>query len=270
MVGDALATSSFWAGYGIFLGTLLIHEFGHASAACRYGSRPHDIGITVYLIYPAFYSNVSSVWKLRRWQRVVVDLAGTYFQFVAAAALLVGYAWTEWPPLRIAILLTIGTTVFSLNPVLKFDGYWLVADALGVTNLSKQPRRVLSAFWARLRDREAPPLPWSSTIVGILALYTVASIAIWSYFLVMIGQLFWGQLLSYPGMVSQFVSDGVDPSVTLDSARYHELFVSTYLSFIVVYLPGRLIWGFLPKLRDYAERLGEQIPFIASAPEPET
>ena len=65
-------TASFWAGYGLFVLSLLVHELGHASACARYGANPRDVGFTIYLIYPAFYSDVTSAWQLKRWQRVIV------------------------------------------------------------------------------------------------------------------------------------------------------------------------------------------------------
>lgn len=64
----------------LFLISLIVHEFGHATACARFGAAPSSIGFAVYLIYPVLFSDVGTAWKLRRWQRVVVDLGGIYFQ----------------------------------------------------------------------------------------------------------------------------------------------------------------------------------------------
>ena len=58
---------------------------GHASASARYGVPARDIGFGLYLIYPVFYNDVTSAWRLPRRQRVVIDLAGTFFQFLVGA-----------------------------------------------------------------------------------------------------------------------------------------------------------------------------------------
>jgi putative peptide zinc metalloprotease protein len=129
--------SVFWPAYVLFLLSLLVHEFGHASACARYRVKPSDIGITIYLIYPAFYSNVSAAWQLKRRQRVIVDLGGIFFQLSIGAVFVAVYLVSEWEPLRVAFLMILSSCLFTLNPVLKFDGYWIVADALGVTNLGR-------------------------------------------------------------------------------------------------------------------------------------
>ena len=140
--------------YVLFLGSLLMHELGHASACARYGTRPREIGLTIYLIYPAFYSDVSAIWALKRWQRVIVDLGGIFFQLVVGAAYTIAYALSGWEPLKVALVMIAGSCVFSLNPIFKCDGYWVVADALGVTNLSQQPFRLARHCYDRLRGQQ--------------------------------------------------------------------------------------------------------------------
>lgn len=175
--------TGFGTGYLLFLASLVAHELGHAAACVRFGAKPGAIGATMYLLYPALYSDVTSVWALRRWQRVIVDLGGAYFQLVVCAGFVAGYLVTGWAPLRIAVLLTIAACVLSLNPVMKFDGYWIVSDALGVTNLGQVPLRLGTVLWAKLRRRRVAALPWPWPIVALLAIYSVATIGFWLYLL---------------------------------------------------------------------------------------
>lgn len=182
--GLRVEPGSFWQAYALFIASLAAHEFGHASACARYGARPSEIGFTLYLVYPAFYSDVSAAWGLSRGQRVIVDLGGAYFQLVVGAAYAMGFALTGWEPLRLANVMIIGSCVFSLNPILKLDGYWVVADALGVTNLAKQPVRILKYVIARLLRRQVKPLPWSAPVTALLGLYAVASFGFWIWFVV--------------------------------------------------------------------------------------
>lgn len=172
-----------WPAYGLFLGSLVAHEIGHASACARHGVRPREIGVALYLIYPVFYSNVSAAWTLKRWQRVSVDVAGVYFQLVVGAGYSFAYVLCGWAPLGVAVIFILGSCLFSLNPILKCDGYWVVADGLGVINLSKQPMRIVRHWVARVRGRAVPPLPWSPCVAGALALYTALSVSFWIWFL---------------------------------------------------------------------------------------
>lgn len=176
-----VSPETFWTGYLVFLGSLLAHELGHAAACSYHGASPGPIGATMYLFFPAFYSDVTSTWSLRRWQRVIVGVGGTYFQLVVAAGLSVAYSFHEWAPLQVAIVLIAGTCIISLNPILKFDGYWIVADTLGVNNLSKLPTFFLERAWRLIRRQPAPALPWPAVTLWLLALYSLASIAFWGW-----------------------------------------------------------------------------------------
>lgn len=173
---------SFLPGLGLFMLVLLAHEFGHASACARFGARPSDIGFTVYLIYPAFYSDVSAAWKLKRFQRVVVDLGGCYFQAIVSSAFLFAYYRTGWEPLRAAIIFSLYSALFSLNPIFKFDGYWVLADSLGVSNLSRQPGRIFRYLLDTVRRRPVERLPWPSSVTGILFVYSCLTMFVWTYF----------------------------------------------------------------------------------------
>lgn len=179
--------SSIGFGYALFFVSLFAHEFGHASACQRFGGRPGKIGLTIYIVLPALFSDVGSAWKLTRPQRVVVDLGGTYFHTVVGAAYVLLYTATRWEPFAFATGLIIVTAIFNLNPIFKFDGYWIVADALGVTNLSKQPARILRYARNRLARREAAPLPWRAPTIAALALYSTVATVVWAYFLVRLG-----------------------------------------------------------------------------------
>lgn len=181
--GDLLHGAGFWPGYLLLLLSLLIHEMGHASACTRYGAPAHDIGFTLYLIYPALYADVTSAWQLNRWQRVVVDLGGAYFQLVIGAVYVGLFQVTGHPAFAVAFWMILYSLLFSLNPIFRFDGYWVLADALGVTNLGKKPGVILRHFFDRLRGREVDPLPWPRLVAVVLFVYTPATILFWSYFL---------------------------------------------------------------------------------------
>lgn len=176
-------SSSFVAGYLVFLLSLVAHEFGHATACARYKAKPSEIGFALYLIYPALYSNVGSSWKLNRWKRVAVDLGGSYFQLLYGAILFALFEVTHWAALKVALLMIIYACVFCLNPIFRFDGYWVLADALGVPDLSRQPSKLTVYFMRRLIRRPVDRLPWSTPVIIILVGYALVSNLVWALFI---------------------------------------------------------------------------------------
>lgn len=228
------AGSAFWPGYGLLLLSLVVHELGHASACARFGVRPGEIGATLYLIYPALYSDVSGAWQLLRRQRVLVDLGGMYFQLVAGAVYATAYAFSGWEPLRVAVFMILGTGVFSLNPIFKFDGYWVLADALGITNLSRQPSRILGHYYARLRGRPAAPLPWPGRITGTIAVYSVLSFVVWGVFLWRLGPHVWQMVASLPPQVAG-LAEGVSRT------QLSSLLASLFMAGLTLFIAWRLV-----------------------------
>jgi putative peptide zinc metalloprotease protein len=244
--------TSFWLGYALLLLSVVVHELGHASACAHFGVRPSDIGATLYLIYPALYSDVSAAWELPRRQRVVVDLGGLYFQLVVAAAYAAAYAVTRWEPFWVAILMIAGGAVFSINPIFKFDGYWVVADSLGVLNLSRQPARIVGHYWKRLRGRPVERLPWSPAVTTTLAVYSILSFTIWGWFIWRMGPRIVSLVATLPPQVAGFASGSGE--VALSS-----LLMSAAMAALTLFIAWRLLRSMLLRpLLDGVRRLRQR------------
>lgn len=259
----ALAANSgdFFPAYGVFLLSLLFHEFGHASACVRYGSMAGEIGLSFYLIYPAFYSNVSAAWTLRRWQRVVVDLGGVYFQLVFCAACVSANALLHSPSLKLGIVFIVGSCLLSLNPILKFDGYWILSDALGVTNLGQQPIRIYHQLLRRLRRQPVKPLPWPSAISLILLLYALISTGFWLSFGAGVLPAFVDAARTYPATAAALFEQRLSSSAWPRWESIERFLTKTYLllflSFLLVQFVGRLIrWIRRSSTNPFAARPG--------------
>ena len=142
----------------LLLGSVLFHEFGHL-AACRYFGCPHgEIRIGLYLIFPVFYANVSAAWRLRQKARIVVDLAGVYFQLLLTIPVFLLFHLTRDRVWMFLFLELDAMMLFCLNPFLRFDGYWLCSDFLGVPNLRSRSRLLMKRLVGRLAGRSPPPL----------------------------------------------------------------------------------------------------------------
>jgi putative peptide zinc metalloprotease protein len=138
---------------------LIIHEFGHAAAAARFGCRRLEIGFAMYLYIPVMYTDLSDAWKLPRKQRAVVDFGGVYFQGIYLAVLLGVYLVTGNAWLLTAFLFSDLTIAASLNPFLRLDGYWVISDLAGIANLRAQSSGLMLAVWTRLW-RPRSPFRW--------------------------------------------------------------------------------------------------------------
>jgi hypothetical protein len=131
---------------GLTLLSTLFHECGHA-AACRYGgARPGVIGMGIYVVWPAFFTNVTDAYRLGRAGRVRTDLGGVYFNAIFSVGLAAVYLATGYRPLVAAILLVHVEMVQQLLPSLRFDGYFILADLIGVPDLFRRIGPVLSSL----------------------------------------------------------------------------------------------------------------------------
>jgi putative peptide zinc metalloprotease protein len=136
----------------LFLACLLVHEFGHAAAASRAGVEPAEIGLTVFAIFPALYTDVTAAWAAKRRDRVLIDCGGVYFQSAAIGALACAFAATHSQVFVLALVFNLAGAVFSLNPFAKNDGYWILGDALGLANLAASSRRWLLGRFGAFRN----------------------------------------------------------------------------------------------------------------------
>src|SRR6266568_4108052 len=131
---------------GLTLLSTLFHECGHA-AACRYGgARPGVIGMGVYVVWLAFFTNVTDAYRLGRAGRIRTDLGGVYFNAIFSAGLAAVYLATGYQPLLAAVLLVHVEMVQQLLPSLRFDGYFILADLIGVPDLFRRIGPVLRSL----------------------------------------------------------------------------------------------------------------------------
>jgi putative peptide zinc metalloprotease protein len=131
---------------GLLLLSALFHECGHAAACAYSGARPGAIGVGLYLVMPAYYTDVTAAYGLGRAGRLRTDLGGLYFNTIVVLALASGYAGTGSPVLLIAIVLVNLEMLQQLLPLVRLDGYFILADLVGVPDLFGRIGPVLSSL----------------------------------------------------------------------------------------------------------------------------
>ena len=122
----------------------VIHEFAHAYSATRYGCRVPSMGVAFMVMFPVLYTDVTDAWKLQsRKQRLIIGAAGMIAELVLAAV--ATFLWAFLPEgtaksiaFVVATISWVLSLVVNLNPLLRFDGYYLLSDALGIENLQSR------------------------------------------------------------------------------------------------------------------------------------
>jgi putative peptide zinc metalloprotease protein len=186
-----------------------IHETGHASALVSYGCTKTEIGFGIYFYYPVLYTDVSQAWKLSRQQRAMIDMAGVYFQSVFQI-LLLGLFFINGSPVPIFFFLFTDLIMFrTMNPFLRMDGYWLVADLFGIFNLRQQSTKLLKYYLFKLfglhRATQTPLHHLKPGARVALAIYSVLSTVFFFYICeIMIRYAVLSMLPGYPTRVVTF------------------------------------------------------------------
>lgn len=151
------------------------HEIGHGTA-CRYGGvRPGVTGCGFYLAWPVFYTDITNSYRLGRGGRLRTDFGGVYFNGIFILALTALYLATGAPVLLAGILSTSLEAVQQLLPTLRFDGYYIIADLVGIPDLFKYIGPILRRVLFRKPDdgRLAALKRWPQVIITIWVLLVV-------------------------------------------------------------------------------------------------
>lgn len=163
--------------------TKIFHEFGHGLSCKRMGGECHEIGFMLLVLTPCLYCNVSDSWRLpNKWHRAAIGAAGMYIEVILAT--IATFVWWFVQPglvqeicLRVMLVCSVSTIMFNGNPLLRFDGYYILSDLLEIPNLHQKSSRALNTLLGRhwlgleIPDDQLMPAnrPWA------FALFTVAA-----------------------------------------------------------------------------------------------
>ncbi len=173
-----------WISLGV---VKIIHEFGHGLSCKAFNGECHEMGILLMCLSPALYANVTDAWTLAdKWKRIIISFAGIYVELVIAA--IATFVWWYTPAyptvnniaLCIMVLCSVSTVMFNANPLMRFDGYYILADWLEVPNLREKANRFLNnLFLSKCLGVDTPAeqymAPWRK---WLFAIYAIAS---WVY-----------------------------------------------------------------------------------------
>lgn len=152
--------------YTAFTLAKLIHEFGHAYAVKAFGGEVHTMGIMLLVFTPVPYVDATAAWAFpERWKRVVVGAAGMIPELAYAS--LAALVWAGTGPgtlnslaYNTMVVASVSTLMFNLNPLLRFDGYYILSDLADSPNLQARANRQWTHLWERhalkVNEMESP------------------------------------------------------------------------------------------------------------------
>lgn len=132
----------------------VLHETAHGIVCVKYGGHVRETGIQFVLLAPLVYVDVTSCWRFPfRWQRMHVAIAGIYTELWCAAMAAIAWGltnpgWMQRFTSDLVLLAGVGTLAFNINPLMRFDGYYLLSDLLGANQLYQRGIRA-AASWLR-------------------------------------------------------------------------------------------------------------------------
>ncbi|HUE71145.1 MAG TPA: site-2 protease family protein [Pirellulaceae bacterium] len=176
--------------------TKVLHEFGHGLACKRCGGECHEMGLMLLVFTPCLYCNVTDSWMIpSKWKRAAIGAAGMYVELILASLATILW-WYSRPGivngicLNVMFVCSVSTILFNANPLMRYDGYYILADLLEIPNLRQKAttllRRKLGAWFLGLPQPHDPFLPQRHQ--WLFAVYSVASAA---YGWLVLFSIFW-------------------------------------------------------------------------------
>lgn len=150
---EALANLFNWHNLALMWVTTIVlksvHELGHGLTCKHFGGEVHEVGFMTIVFTPYFFVNISDAWTMPdRRHRMLISFAGIYVElvFAAFAAFLwavVGPGWFKDFLFNIIVIASVSTLLFNANPLMRFDGYYIMIDLIETPNLQQKSRALI-------------------------------------------------------------------------------------------------------------------------------
>lgn len=220
-----------------------IHELGHATA-CKYGgAEPGVIGVGVYLVFPAFFTNVTDSYRLGRAGRLRTDLGGLYFNVWCVLLAGLGYLLTGNGILLLFVITTQIMMIQQLPPTIRLDGYFVLTDLAGVPDLFSRVGPVMRGLipGRPLDPRVLELRPSARRLVRVWVLTVIPALVL------LFAWLLWNLPLIVGGAVGAVVLHSQALSAAWAQGRPAEVVLSL-LSIVLLALPVAGIAVLIPRL----------------------
>lgn len=205
----------------------LFHEFGHATA-CKYGGgKPGRIGSGLYLIWPAFFTDLTDVYRLNRFAKLRSDLGGVYFNLIFSLLIAGAYFLTHFEPLLIIIIFQNLEVLNQLIPFMRLDGYFVVSDIAGIPDLFVRMKPILKSIVPGQNKEIVKDLKPFAKVVVIL--WVAVTVPLLSYYLLMM-------VLSIPEIVMSAKESIISQATIIDTNFGENNYLQAFIQWIQLFI----------------------------------
>ena len=185
---NLLSVQNLFILYCVFIVTKIFHEFGHGLGAKHFGGEVSNMGVMLFIVTPSFYCDTSDAWMIpSRAARLWINAGGIVVELVIAA--LATFVWLYTPTdgllnqisLNVMISCSVATLFFNANPLLRYDGYYFLADLLEIPNLMTKGRQLVGCYLQKYMLGMKPEMPPDQKRATWLVSYALAS-AVYRWF----------------------------------------------------------------------------------------
>jgi putative peptide zinc metalloprotease protein len=131
---------------GLVVLSAAFHECGHATATRYGGAEPGVMGVGIYIVWPALYTDITDSYRLGKGGRLRADLGGVYFNVIFILLTAAAYFATGFEPLLIMIPLQHVEIIHQFLPFLRLDGYYIISDLTGVPDMFSRVKPILASL----------------------------------------------------------------------------------------------------------------------------
>jgi putative peptide zinc metalloprotease protein len=166
----------------VWLVLKILHEAAHGITCLHFGGNVPSAGVLLILFAPLPFIDVTASWRFpSKWQRIATAAAGVYFEVFVAALAIILWNWSNDAVVRhgalnVAVTAGVASLLVNGNPLMRFDGYYILADWLELPNLSGSGQKYIASLFQRVVGIETPPDNRSPRTRRIVAVYAVASL----------------------------------------------------------------------------------------------
>ncbi len=225
--------------------SVTLHELGHATAASYFGAKHGGIGGGFYLFSPVYFADVTDIWRLKKWQRVVVNLSGMYFELIFCTLIaLVGFFSNNYTLTLISIVVCINT-LFNLNPFMRSDGYWVLSDLTNKPNLLHHSFNKVKDILKFIKGEQ---IKWNRMDFFLLfyGLTSYGFIIIFIYYILFLNT---NSILNFPINLVDFIKSIFNKSEDITLVKYGELILPLLFYYLLFNVFKVLVKKGIQKIR---------------------
>ena len=186
------------------------HEIGHGAGLRYGGGKVRQMGVGVYLVYPVFYTDITSSYALGKGARLRADLGGFYFNMIFQLVALGLFALTRQEFFLVVVMLLDIEILYQMLPFVRMDGYWILADLTGIPDFFTRMGATLRGLLPGGKREQMAPLKPRARLVFLL--YTIIVVPL-------LALLIFGAFKSFPSVVATVADSSAKLMTTFNDAR---------------------------------------------------